>query len=131
MAWFRKNPNDLTDDYLKSADTVSRPAAVLYILVIVLLVGAVAFSLFITGRWIYKSVSSNNKNNGPTTTQIVPNDNNSGSTTSTTNNNGNTASNNTSGSSNTQNSTNTATQSSSTSTVTTPTKIPNTGPEEE
>jgi uncharacterized protein YxeA len=121
MKLFKRNYNDKTvdGDYLKSADTVSRPTAILYILLIILVISAVVFCLFVSGKWIYKTVTSKDKS---TTTQSTSENNVDKSTTD----------NSASGSNSTnQNSNTNGTNQSTPTPAQTPTKIPNTGPEDE
>ncbi len=124
MNLFRKNNNDksVNGDYLKSADTVGRPAAALYVIIIVLVISAVVFSLFISGKWIYNTVSSKDKSN---TSQKDENKTVDNPTTENSSNNSNNTDQNT-------NAPGTTSQSQITpAPVQTPTKIPNTGPQDE
>lgn len=69
-----KNDNDLhgnvTDDYLRTTDTVSRPMALVYTLLIVFVVGALAFSIFLGGRWLYQNLDGSNESQ---TVEVVEN----------------------------------------------------------
>ena len=51
---------NVTDDYLQTTDTVSRPMALIFTLLIVFVVGAVAFSLFLGGRWLFQNLDGSN-----------------------------------------------------------------------
>lgn len=70
MSWFKRSKNPYaTDDYLQTAETVSRPMAVLYTIIMVFVVGALAFSVFFGGRWLYEHLDGSNKS----TTTVVEN----------------------------------------------------------
>lgn len=67
MAWLRNTSNNdqpVTNDYLRSADTVNRPASLLMLFIIILVLTAIAYSLFMGGRWLYNNI--NGKNNTST-----------------------------------------------------------------
>ena len=74
MSWFKRTKDPLvTDDYLQTAETVSRPMAIIYTIVMVFVVGALAFSLFFGGRWLYQNLDGSDKTkptvvNNPITT---------------------------------------------------------------
>lgn len=52
---FGRNKNSISGagDYLRATDTVSRPMAIVMVLFIVCAIAAVAFSLFLGGKWAY------------------------------------------------------------------------------
>lgn len=58
MSWFnrKKNPyNNVTNDYLQATDTVSRPLSVIFVILMIFVIAAVVFSLFLGGRWLYQN----------------------------------------------------------------------------
>lgn len=130
MSWFRKKNSyaNPTNDYLTSPDTVGRPLAIVFIVLMVFILAAVVFSLFLGGRWLYKNLDG--KSN--TTTTVVT-EQSQQDTSNQTSGQGTTGGSN-SGTSSNQNTTTTS-PSPTTSTTNvpqpTPTSLPNTGPEPE
>lgn len=62
MSWFKRTSNSqVQDDYLQTTDTVSRPMATIFTIIIVLVLAAVAFSLFLGGRWLFQNLDGSNK----------------------------------------------------------------------
>lgn len=71
MAWFksRRTPGgDQQMDYLNATDTTVRPLALPSLLVALLLVSAIAFLLFVIGRWGYQEIS---KSDTPTSSEVA------------------------------------------------------------
>jgi cytoskeletal protein RodZ len=65
MAWFKRDPVTSAGEYIKSADSVSRPMAVILSMIVFLVIAAAVFVIFLSIRWVYDRFNSNNK---PTTT---------------------------------------------------------------
>jgi hypothetical protein len=137
MSWFNRNKNPYangTDDYLKSTDTVSRPLAVVFVILIVFVIAAVAFSLFLGGRWLYKNLDG--KSTSSTETITIQGD---ASQTNTSNSGQSTSGSSTPASTPPASSTATATPGSTSATTSAtpatstqaPSALPNTGPEPE
>ena len=63
MVWFGKKDNNQVPvgSYIKAADSVSRPMAIAIGLVIFFVGAAVAFSLFLGGRWVYQKLTGEDK----------------------------------------------------------------------
>jgi hypothetical protein len=61
------------DDYLNAPDTAGRPMAIVSLILVFLVIGALAFLLFAGGRWLY-----NEYVDGDETTQVVVDEQDSG-----------------------------------------------------
>lgn len=73
MSLFSKSGNSKQKqktDYLQTTDTVNRPTAVLFTIIMVAVLAAAVFSLFLGGRWLYQHLDGSDK---PTTTVVVTN----------------------------------------------------------
>ena len=71
MSWFKRtNNSNIEDDYLQTTETVSRPLAIIFTIIIVLVMSAAVFSLFLGGRWLFENLDGSNE---PTTTVVVTN----------------------------------------------------------
>ena len=145
MSWFKRTKNPYgTDDYLQTAETVSRPMAIVYTIVMVFVVGALAFSIFFGGRWLYQNLDGTNQTKttvteNPITTIPVKGEtssaetsNGGSSSSSSTGSNSSSSSTTSSGSSSTNTNTTSSSNSSSTQTqsTVTATSITATGPTE-
>lgn len=130
MSWFRKKNSyaNPTNDYLTSPDTVGRPLAIVFIVLMVFVLAAVIFSLFLGGRWLYKNLDGKS-----TTTTTVVTEQSQTDTSNQTNGQGSTSGSNNSTGTNQNTTTAPSPPSTSTTTVSqpTPTSLPNTGPEPE
>jgi len=70
MALFNKRKDDkLEVDYLQTTDTVGRPTAVLFSIIMVVVLAAAVFSLFLGGRWLYEHLDGSDQ----ATTEVVVN----------------------------------------------------------
>jgi len=127
MRWFGRGKINEAGNFVKETSAVSLPAAVAFTVFILIISGAVAFTLFWTGRWAYNRFIKDNaqQNTSQTSSQrkpesisapaTVP----SGSTQNSSANTGSTSSNNAATSAQTPNTGPAASQ------------LPNTGPEPE
>lgn len=69
MALFNKRKDDkLEIDYLQTTDTVGRPTAALFSIIMVVVLAAAVFSLFLGGRWLYQHLDGSDQ---PTTEVVV------------------------------------------------------------
>lgn len=126
MSWFRRtNKSSAETDYLQTTETVSRPLALVFTIIIVLVMAAAVFSLFLGGRWLFQHLDGSDK---PDTTLIVTNPitETTPSASSTSSDNSSNASTNTSGSQNTSNNTASSTAANSSNTTTNTTQATNT-----
>lgn len=128
MALFNKRKDDkLEIDYLQTIDTVGRPTAALFSIIMVVVLAAAVFSLFLGGRWLYQHLDGSDQ---PTTevvvnpVTVVP------PSASSTSNNGATGSSGTNSSAGSSSTTSSTQQSGTASSTQTSTSIPATGPTE-
>jgi hypothetical protein len=62
MSWFKRTDDPtVKDDYLQTTDTVSRPMALVFTVLIVLVMAAVVFSLFWGGRWLFQHLDGSDQ----------------------------------------------------------------------
>lgn len=60
--WFRRFKRDksIIEEYRQSTEAVSRPLAILLTLVVLFICAALIFSLFVSGRWLYRQIFDDN-----------------------------------------------------------------------
>ena len=61
MSLFKKRqPKQQQIDYLQTTDTVSRPLATVFMILMVIVLSAAVFSIFVGGRWLYEHLDGSN-----------------------------------------------------------------------
>lgn len=61
MMWSKRTDDSQVQDEYQQTEIVSRPMAAVFTVLIVLVLAAVAFSLFLGGRWLYQHVNNTDK----------------------------------------------------------------------
>lgn len=123
MAWFNRQ-SDKAKEYLQETDTVSRPLAISFTVIIFFVGVAVMFSIFFGGRWVYQQIAKKDNPAVVETAQTNQSDK-SAAQTNTNQSSGNPAQQTTAPQSNSQ--TNAIDQTPNTG----PNEVPNTGPQPE